>query len=176
MSRQESRTGYARGARRLALVALLGGTTLGFGDSRPVRTDAVCGGAPVWERRDVKINSGRVDFGDDPHWFGAPQTEGWICWDGGATVEGKLYWDAFEAGCAHLSLLYFDSNSPSQRLRLATYRSCSPGGNRSVRLAEPHVGSGTTPANRVGSISFQLSTSATANGPKNYRDERNYSF
>jgi hypothetical protein len=176
MSRQKSKSGYSRRARRLALVALLGGTALGFSDSGAVRTDAACGGFPVWDRRDVIINGGKADFGDEPHWFGEPRTSGAICWDGGATVEGKLYWDAFEAGCAHLSLFYFNSNSPSQRLRLATYRSCSPGGNRSVTLTEPHVGSGTTPANRVGSINFQLSTSATANGPKTSRHERNYRF
>jgi hypothetical protein len=46
--------------------------------------------------------SGKVDFGDGPHWGGAPQGTAAVCWaEGGDAIliRAKTFWDTESAGC-----------------------------------------------------------------------------
>jgi hypothetical protein len=174
MPRQGSRTD-ARRARRFALVVLLGGSGLGFSHSASAGTSLDCP-IPSMQRHSALIRGGRVDFGEEPHLFGEPRTPGLVCFKGSATVKGKLYWDSFDAGCAHITLRYFNSSSPSQQLRNESFFVCSSGGLRWAQLIEPIVGLGTAPANRVRSVQIQLFTSATATSTKSFQAEKSFNF
>lgn len=175
MSQQRSRTGHARRARRLPLVALLGGAVLGLSGPAPTGSALECP-IPSMQRHSALILGGKPDFGEEPHLLGEPRTPGLVCFKGSATVKGKLYWDAFEAGCAHIILRYFNSSSPSQQLRNERFFVCSSGGLRWAQLTEPIVGLGTAPANRVRSVQIQLFTSATANSTRNFQAEKSFNF
>jgi hypothetical protein len=169
MSEQKSKTGYARGAGRLALVALLGAPVLGFSHPAPELTDAVCSGAAVSQ---VKMNNGRADFGDEPHWLGTPVNSGRLCWQagGGVILDGRLYYDHLSTpGCAHIEVRFFNSVTPRQLLQSQTYRNkvCSPGGHRQLPVwwqlqSSPNP----DPSTRVGQVTIRLTTSETENGPQ----------
>jgi hypothetical protein len=170
MSRQESRTGYARRVRRLAIVALLAGAMVGFSHPEPGLTDMVCGGAAVSQ---VKMSNGRADFGEEPHWFGDPANSGRLCWQagGGVILEGRLYYDHLVTpGCAHIEVRFFNSVTPNPQLfGSQTYRDkvCSPGGHRQLPVYRQIQSSpNPSPSTRVGQITIRLTTSETQNGPQ----------
>lgn len=165
---------YARGAGSLALVALLGGTLLGFSSPGPVLTDAACSGELV---HNVSIFSGRADFGGDPHLAGRPRTSGRLCWgNGGAILEGQLYYDdLLTAGCAHVAVEFFNSNTPTrQRLSVFNQKVCSPGGLRQASIFSQVNGSQANAGQRVGRVSIQLFTSATANGARTSGESKTF--
>jgi hypothetical protein len=85
--------------------------------------------------------NGKVDFGDDPHLFGAPRGNAVVCWYEGrqeASVIGKVYWDAFDSGCGSVRFDFFDTSghhvsSSNNDTGGDPVQVCSPdGGLRSV--------------------------------------------
>ncbi len=87
-------------------------------------------------------STGKVDFGGDPHLFGAPQGNAKICWDrtgGGkifAELDGQLYWDdLFAGGCAEVQVDFFDAAGRFVGASLSAGSSVkSSGGLRQVQI------------------------------------------
>jgi hypothetical protein len=77
--------------------------------------------------------SGDVDFGDDAHLGGVPQGTAVVCWgSGGSSVslQGKLFWDSFDPGCADAEVTVF--NRDNVGVSFQDYAGiCSNGGLRS---------------------------------------------
>jgi hypothetical protein len=81
-----------------ALVFVAGSTVTFAGPARafgPGDCNDVSSGT-VSEFNTFKVDAGRADFGDHPHWFGAPQGDAVICWfsNGRVGVEGTLFADS----------------------------------------------------------------------------------
>jgi hypothetical protein len=169
MLERKSRTGHARAAGRIALIALLGGAVVGFSHPEPELTDMMCGGVAVSQ---VKMVHGRADYGEDPHWLNAPVNSGRLCWQGGGGVilEGQLYYDhGFTPGWTHIEAKFFNSMTPNPQLfGSQTYRNnvCSPGGHRRLPVYWQLQSSPNPSANtRVGRVEIQLFLSETSTGP-----------
>lgn len=167
MSPQQRRTAFVRRAGGLALVAVLAGAAVGFSTPRSEggAGTMACSGELV---NQVKMSSGRADFGGDPHLAGAPTGSGRLCWgNGGAILEGQLYYDdLLKAGCAHITVEFQNANPTPQRLSLFTQKVCSPGGLRQTSIFSQVAGSTTDRSKRVGRVTIQLFISATATGAK----------
>ena len=90
----------------------------------------------------IAVHLGKADFGNDDHWFGAPQNDGKLTWnDAGSTrtgtLTGKVYWDdGLSGGCARVKMTLFDS-AGHQVGQATSGSACKAGGglaSRSVTL------------------------------------------
>jgi hypothetical protein len=125
----------------LALVGPIVGVTVA---AAPAGATPTCGGThdDVDTVRVDTGSTGKVDFGGDPHLFGAPQGSAVVCWDhlpnGDNFVEldGQLYWDdLFVGGCAEIVIDFFDSSGHEVGASLSAGWSVkSPGGLRQVEV------------------------------------------
>jgi hypothetical protein len=73
--------------------------------------------------------NGKVDFGSDPHAFGAPRLPAVVCWDEGrhrADVGGNVFWDSGDKGCGSVRFDWY--NTSGQNVYSNTDRVCSPNG------------------------------------------------
>jgi hypothetical protein len=134
----------ARPLLAVAAAVLLGSATLVVGAAAPAAAAPTCPGGhdDVDTIRLDTGSSGRVDFGDDPHLFGAPQHGARVCWDvlpGGdifVELDGELYWDDLWAGgCAEIAVDFFDRSGDAVGASLSAGWSVkSPGGLRQVNV------------------------------------------
>lgn len=133
--------------RPMAALALVAGFTLTFtaparafgpGDCNDVSSGTVNG------FNTFRADGGRADFGDHPHWFGAPQGDAIICWfsNGRVGVEGTLFADSLtgEPVVATAEIRYRRTNGQfiTRRFAIGTniswvasglVKDLSPGGN-----------------------------------------------
>jgi hypothetical protein len=93
--------GICKWIRRLtALVFVVAGSTLTFagpaGAFSPGDCNDVSSSGTVSGFNTFNVDAGKADFGDHPHWGGAPRGDAVICWfsNGRVGVEGTLFADS----------------------------------------------------------------------------------
>jgi hypothetical protein len=126
------------------IVALLASATVAIVGAAPAGAVPTCGGShdDVDTVRLDTGSTGKVDFGDDPHFFGTPTNAARICWDRTANgqifveLDGELYWDDLSAGgCAEIAVDFFNAAGGSVGASLSAGWSVkSPGGLRQVNI------------------------------------------
>jgi hypothetical protein len=70
---------------------------------------------PILDTDGVLINGAQVDFGDNPHWFGSPQTPGHVTWtDSGsgitARLTGRVFFDSGKSGCGRVRMTMYNKS------------------------------------------------------------------